>query len=341
MAERADDDVCRHWPWLAFVALATMAGVWAVLPAVANAAATEAALGEQLFKQKGCTACHTVGKGPLVGPDLKGVTALRSREWLQRWIAAPDKMLAEKDPIATKLLHQFHDVPMPNLGLGASDVSAILAYLATAAPSAAAPAAAPTAAAASAPAVRGDPKIGKALFTGVARFQKGGPPCMACHSVGGIGALGGGQLGPDLTEVVTRLGGTAGVDAFLAGTPTPTMNAVWSKRPLTPTERANVVAFLGQARVTQRPVQAIWQLAALAVLGLAVGLAVAAWRWRQRLRFGVRRPMVAKASTGHTDPRRGGWFTGPYPGGWKARFEASVNPSSDEPRGPANAPRRR
>ena len=138
------------------------------------------------------------------------------------------------------LLHQFHDVPMPNLGLSTSDITAVLAYLETAATSSPQQ----REQAASAPAVQGNPEIGKDLFTGVVRFQNGGPPCMACHSVGGIGALGGGQLGPDLTAVVSRYGGAAGVDAFVAGTPTPTMKAVWSKNPLTTEERANVVSFL-------------------------------------------------------------------------------------------------
>ena len=79
--------------------------------------------------QNNCAACHTMGKGALVGPDLKGVTARRPHEWLEQWIAAPDAVLAKKDPYAINLLHQFHDVPMPNLGLSASDVDAVLAYL--------------------------------------------------------------------------------------------------------------------------------------------------------------------------------------------------------------------
>ncbi len=305
------------WLWLSIVALAAVA-----VPAVANAAGTDAQSGEQLFQQKGCTACHTVGKGVLVGPDLKGVTTRRSREWLQHWIAAPDAMIAKKDSIAIELLHQSHDVEMPNLGLSASEVDAIISYLATAATGAAAQPSASATEATSAPAVQGNAESGKDLFTGVVRFQNGGPPCMACHSVGGIGALGGGQLGPDLTKVVERLGGAAGVNAFIAGTPTPTMRAVWSQRPLTDQERANVVGFLSQAAVTQRPVQAIWQLAGLAALGVVILLTIAAWRWRKRLRFGVRRPMVARPTTGHTDPRNGGWFTGPYHPGWKARFRS-------------------
>jgi len=325
------------WRCLSIVALTTIAGIWAALPAVANAAGTDAEAGKQLFTEKTCVACHTVGKGALVGPDLAGVTARRPREWLEQWIAAPDAMLAKKDPVAISLLHQFHDVPMPNLGLSPSDVNAILAYLDTASGAAAQPSA-PATEATSAPAVQGNPEIGKDLFTGVVRFQNGGPPCMACHSTGGIGALGGGQLGPDLSTVVTRFNGAAAVDAFVAGTPTPTMKAVWSQHPLTTEERANVVGFLAQAGLTQRPAQAIWQLAGLAVLGLVVLLAVAGFRWRNRLKFGVRRPMMATPTTGHAGPYHGGWFEGPYHPGWKAGFNVS---DKDRPRAPANAPRRR
>jgi cytochrome c2 len=311
---------------LSIFALATIAGLWA--PAVANAAG-DADAGKQIFQEK-CTACHTIGNGPLVGPDLKGVTTKQSHDWLEHWIAAPDKMLAEKDPTATDLLHQFHDVPMPNLGLSSSDVTAVIAFLETATAQPSAPATA------SAPAVKGDPESGKSLFTGVTRFANGGPPCMACHSVGGIGALGGGQLGPDLTGVTGRMGGEAGLNAFVAGTPTPTMKAVWSQHPLSTEERANVVAFLGQAGVSQRPAQAIWQLGGLAALGLVILLVIAGLRWQNRLRNGVRRPMMATLTTGHSGPYHGGWFPGPYHRGWMARFSPS---GTDEPR--ANVPRRR
>ena len=273
--------------WLSIVALATIAGIWVALPTVANAAGTDAEAGQQIFQEK-CVACHTIGKGPLVGPDLKGVTERRPREWLEQWIAAPDAMLAKKDPYATDLLHQFHDVPMPNPGLSSSDVDCRPRLSGNCGG-----AAAPATEAASAPAVQGNPEVGKDLFTGVVRFHNGGPPCMACHSAGGIGALGGGQLGPDLTTVVSRYGGAAAVDAFVAGTPTPTMKAVWSKNPLTTEERANVVSFLAQAGVSERPAQAIWQLGGLAVLGAVILLVIAGFRWRNRLRFGVRRPMMA------------------------------------------------
>lgn len=283
---------CRtKWRGLATAALAAIVGFWVAWAGVANAAGTgaEVEAGKQIFQTQ-CVACHTVGGGDLVGPDLQGVTAKRPREWLQRWIAVPDQMLAEQDPVAIDLLHQFHDVPMPNMQLSAADVAAVLAYLETSASGTSEPAPAPVASAATVP---GDPAMGKELFTGAARFSNRGPPCMACHSVAGIGALGGGQLGPDLTTVVTRLGGVAAVSAFVGGSPTPTMSAIWSRTPLTETERADMVAFLAQAAVTQRPVQSIWQLVLLALSGLAILLAVMAWVWRRRLHDGVRRPMIA------------------------------------------------
>lgn len=84
--------------------------------------------GEYLFRSR-CAACHTIGKGDAVGPDLAGVTTRRDRDWLARWLAAPDRMLAEGDPIATALFGQYKKVPMPNLQLSEADVAALISYM--------------------------------------------------------------------------------------------------------------------------------------------------------------------------------------------------------------------
>lgn len=39
---------------------------------------------------------------------------------------------------------------------------------------------------------------------GYTHFEHEGPPCMGCHSVGENGLLGGGAMGPDLTNVSNR-----------------------------------------------------------------------------------------------------------------------------------------
>jgi len=84
--------------------------------------------GQYLFESR-CTACHTVGKGDRVGPDLLNVTTLRDRAWLSRYLSAPEKVLAEGDPIARLLFARYRSVRMPNLSLSEEDVNAILPYI--------------------------------------------------------------------------------------------------------------------------------------------------------------------------------------------------------------------
>lgn len=240
--------------------------------------------GEVLFQEK-CAACHTIGGGDLVGPDLQGVTARRDAEWLARWILEPDEMLGEGDPIATQLLQEYNNVPMPNLGLTEAEVAAILLFLE-------APPGAPAEAPAEATAV-GDPILGKDLFTGVIRFENGGPGCMACHSIAGIGALGGGALGPDLTEAYSKYG-----DALITWPDNVLpMRAIYVVKPLTPEEKANLLTFVQAASVAQRPAQAVGQLILLTAAGAIVLLALSHLFWRRRLRE-VRRPLVGRTTSG-------------------------------------------
>ena len=88
----------------------------------------QASDGETLFKEK-CVACHTIGGGDLVGPDLAGVTERASNEWLANWLTAPDQMLAAGDPVATELFNKYNKIPMPNLGLTPDQVASLIAYL--------------------------------------------------------------------------------------------------------------------------------------------------------------------------------------------------------------------
>jgi len=83
----------------------------------------------QLLFQSRCSACHTVGQGDRVGPDLRGVTTRREHAWLARYLAEPDRMRAEGDPVAKSLLDKYGGVPMPNLSLGTDDVAMLIGYL--------------------------------------------------------------------------------------------------------------------------------------------------------------------------------------------------------------------
>jgi protein SCO1 len=76
-----------------------------------------------------CAACHTIGHGVKIGPDLQGVANVRDSAWLARFISTPDKMLAEKDPIATELFEKYKRVIMPNLRLEPEDLGALMNFL--------------------------------------------------------------------------------------------------------------------------------------------------------------------------------------------------------------------
>jgi|SRR5262245_4406311 len=85
---------------------------------------------EYLFQSR-CGACRTIGNGDRVGPDLAGVTTRRDRAWLTRYLAEPDRVRAEGDPIATALFEKYNNVPMPNLRLSSAEIRGLLSYLET------------------------------------------------------------------------------------------------------------------------------------------------------------------------------------------------------------------
>ena len=81
---------------------------------------------KQDFESK-CLACHTMGQGKKLGPDLAGVTTRRTDAWLTRWLTAPAKML-QTDPQAKAMLKEFNNLPMPNQGLSKDEVARTIAY---------------------------------------------------------------------------------------------------------------------------------------------------------------------------------------------------------------------
>lgn len=90
--------------------------------------------GERLFLKVGCTSCHTLGKGKLIGPDLTGVMQRRNVDWIKKWLKDPPSMLAT-DETARKLLEEFL-TPMPSYGLTSKEVDLLVEYLKTLPPAA-------------------------------------------------------------------------------------------------------------------------------------------------------------------------------------------------------------
>ena len=90
-----------------------------------------AAEGPEIFKTN-CTTCHTVGKGKLVGPDLKNVDQRHDEKWLNKWIRSSQTMVKNKDPKAVELFNNNNQIPMPDFAqLKEKDIKALLNYIKT------------------------------------------------------------------------------------------------------------------------------------------------------------------------------------------------------------------
>ncbi len=223
--------------------------------------------GKALFEEK-CTGCHTIGGGKMVGPDLKGITDQRDLQWIKDFILDPEKMI-NSDADAKKLYEEYNNFLMPNLGLSADQVDQIVAYLGNPGEGATTP---PPAVSAG----TGDPAVGKLLFTGEKHLANGGPACISCHSVSGIGILGGGGLGPDLTQVFQRFGET-GLASALNTLPFPTMIGPFKNHPLTADEQADLLAYFKEVDQSQAvvPVTAPGTLTTHALLFFGIAFVAA------------------------------------------------------------------
>ncbi len=247
--------------------------------------------GENIFKAT-CSPCHTIGEGRKVGPDLQGVTKRRTAEWLRAFISDPENLFSQKDPTALQLLKEY-TIKMPNTGLSPDDVNAVISYLeAKAGAAAETESEAPAVTEAKTPSSAADAGRGGKYFTGELPFQNGGPACMACHSVPGIGFPGGGSLGPDLTTVYQTLG--AGVSSVLVNVPFPTMKPIFDRHPLTAAEAGDVAAFL-QTVSAARPQNFSGRIIIVSVLCFAVVMLIMLLAWRNRIRS-VRKELVERAN---------------------------------------------
>lgn len=141
----------------------------------------------------------------------------------------------------------------------------------------------------------GNADHGRDLFMGYVHFQNDGPPCMGCHSVGNNGILGGGIMGPNLTNVSTRRDDTEilGVLSNTGLITSPVMGPIYTDFPLTADEQADLLAFM-KASVGQPESNKEWVVFGISIAGFLGAVGVLGFVYRNRLRS-VRRVLVNKA----------------------------------------------
>lgn len=262
-----------------------------VLSSVAGVLAQSADDGKAVFEGSGCSACHSTGTNAIVGPGLAGIieraatrTSLSADDYIRESLTDPGSFLVAGFPPV-----------MPAFGdLSGADVNNLILYLGTLSDGEAVPAQA-TAPDDAAPepsllgSLTGSAATGENLFTGSDRFDEKGPPCSACHSSSGLGAFGGGSLGPDLTGAFAKLG----EGMILFPETSRTMRPIFTERPLSDQEKADLLAFFRSADVSERDTQQAIQLAGLALVGVAIIALFTHLIWRHRLRS-VRKTMVGR-----------------------------------------------
>jgi mono/diheme cytochrome c family protein len=141
----------------------------------------------------------------------------------------------------------------------------------------------------------GNVELGQKLFMGNLHFQNGAPPCMGCHNVGQNGLLGGGAMGPDLTNVSTKRSQEeiASILANSGSTISPVMQPIFAEHPLTQSEQADLVAFLN-ASVGQPESNKELLVIGISLAGFVGVVVMLRFAYRNRLR-GVRKTLVQKA----------------------------------------------
>lgn len=269
-----------------------------LLAASITSYAQSAAEGQALFGGK-CYSCHNVGSGDKTGPDLKGVTTRRTKEWLHEFVNSPASMNAKGDPAAKELFSKFTATVMPDQGLTPQQIDSILMMIEdlTNKNQVFVPAGARLSRAILPPDVDG----GWRFFMGRARLQNGGTACISCHSIKGVGLFGGGTLGPDLTGVSLKYRDPELI-SILQNPNFPTMSTVFGKHALTDEEIVQLFALFQNAKqvnpmpATQAGVTTLDpKFFVIGVGALLLMLALLNLAWRKRLR-GVREELVRKAT---------------------------------------------
>jgi cytochrome c2 len=275
--------------WIAQIgSLALGAFACLIGPLVTVADAQDAA---DYFHQN-CTMCHSVGGGRLIGPDLGGVTKRKNRAWLIRFLQDPKAMIDSGDSYASQLSHDANGVVMPTpTGMTPVLADSILTYLEAGPGAAQARDTGPSTT--DRPFTEADIENGRRIFVGRQPLANGGPACVSCHTLKTVGGLGGGQLGPDLTNEIDRLGGRRGATAWLTSPPTTTMQAVFSTHALGPEEILPLLAAIDDASrqgQTARNATTL-KFSGFGVGGMLIGLILLNAIWRGRIQS-VRRSVI-------------------------------------------------
>ena len=247
------------------------------------------------FFRLNCMSCHTIGGGRLTGPDLKGAAERADETWLVDFILDPKAVIDSGDPYAAVLLRESRGLVMSKVpGVDRAKAEKLVKLIV--AESAKEQSLFAGLQISDRPLTDADVAHGRRLFRGAVAYENGAPACISCHTVSGIGGLGGGRLGPDLTDAFDRLEGRKAISAWLGAPPSLVMQPVYKNHPLEGEEVLALVAYLKQAAESDdeaAPASTL-QFVLLGFGGALALLLLFDFLWRKRYRA-TRRPLIRKS----------------------------------------------
>lgn len=246
--------------------------------------------GEQLFKQK-CTACHTLGGGKLIGPDLANVNIRRTEEWIIKFVQSSQSVIKSGDTTAVAVFNQHNKVVMPDQDLNDNQIKSIVSYIASNSPDVNNPnVKTPSQIFSPSSITVADIGKGKNIFEGLTKLTNGGPACISCHNINNQVMFNGGLLAKDLTTAFSRLSAT-GVDGILRNPPFPAMVNAFGSTPLTDKEVKEILAFLyytdSKGEVLLSPIQTQFDLLIGIIIGVNIVLGIFFLMWQRVKKYSV------------------------------------------------------
>ncbi len=246
------------------------------------------------YFDKNCSSCHSVGGGDDVGPDLKGVVDRRPTDWLVKFIQSSQSLISSGDEAANDLFNKFKKRKMPDQDLKVEEVMALLDYIKAGGPAQVSQDSLPASKASIEDILKG-----KNIFEGRIALEKGGASCISCHSVDGLAALGGGVLGPSLTQAYSKYE-DKGLSKSLAKPGFKVMKEHYADHALTESEVFSLKAFLydvdkrGSVGEDQQN-----KFMFLGIGGVLIILGITDFSWRRRRRKHMK-PWLSRKDQGGT-----------------------------------------
>ena len=252
--------------------------------------------GEQLFLQ--CKACHSIGQGKLLGPDLLDVSKKRDAAWVKNFIKSSQSMIKGGDSDAIALFEEFNKLIMIDYPLPEADIEAIVKYI----DSFSTPDAEEDVEANAADSLAALEKEdylahidtddnearGKALFEGFLEFRNGGASCISCHHVNADEGVQGGLLAKDLTHSFSQIGGLAGIKGMIDFPAYPAMKDAYTKAPITEDESVQLQVFLMRAdKKNSMEASSVTGFLKQGIIGVVVLLVFISLVWFRRKRRSV------------------------------------------------------